>query len=98
MMIAYENTVLCRGCSGDGFTGDNESDFEVCEQCNGFGRMDKSKAPKTCDYCDEIVEEVKGSPFMEAAEMCRGCWDMTRETYVGSTGEDIGPFKQEEEK
>lgn len=48
-----------------------------------------------CDYCDEDVVRVRPTPFMAdaGAKMCEGCWDMTRDTYIGSIGEDIGIFK-----
>jgi hypothetical protein len=48
-----------------------------------------------CDYCDELVRELRTSPFLAdaGARMCQNCWNMTRETYIGSEGTDIGPFE-----
>lgn len=46
-----------------------------------------------CDYCGEMVEYTRPSPFMEVTNMCKGCWDVTREEYKGSDGVDIGPFE-----
>lgn len=47
-----------------------------------------------CDYCGEYVDKIHGTPFMAeaGAVMCRECWNMTREEYIGSEGTDIGLF------
>lgn len=48
-----------------------------------------------CDWCDEVVSELSGPhsmDFVPGKKMCRNCWEMDRETYKGSVGEDIGPF------
>lgn len=48
-----------------------------------------------CGWCGRIAKELS-SPhifdFAPAEKMCRGCWNVDRETYIGSFGEDIGEF------
>ncbi|TYS55776.1 hypothetical protein FZD47_25455 [Bacillus infantis] len=52
-----------------------------------------SELPTKCDYCEDIAK-VKSSPFMgdAGASMCKCCWDITREEYRASHGEEIGEF------
>jgi len=92
----FENYIECKPCSGGGFTG-NTGDLETdaCWYCNGLGMVLPEDAAKICDYCDEAVEELKGTPIIAdvSDQMCKQCWDITRETYLGSTGEDVGEFK-----
>jgi hypothetical protein len=54
-----------------------------------------------CDWCGEIKKELRGPHLLDfdpGKKMCRECWNMDRETYKGSLGEDIGPFDNKETK
>lgn len=52
-----------------------------------------TEMPPECDYCEDVAK-VKSTPFMAdaGASMCKRCWDMTKEEYLASNGEDIGDF------
>lgn len=49
-----------------------------------------------CDYCEDNTE-VRGTPFIAdiPAMMCKHCWDITKEEYLGSEGTYIGEFDSE---
>lgn len=51
---------------------------------------------EVCDYCGEDVEYIRPSPFMAdtGANMCKVCWDMTKEEYSASHGEYIENFEE----
>lgn len=52
------------------------------------------KQPPECDYCGELTDKVRPSPFMaDSASMCKHCWDMTKKEYAASHGEHIGEFE-----
>lgn len=48
-----------------------------------------------CDYCDELSNKVRPSPFMGdiGSSMCKDCWDMTKKEYAASHDEHIGNFE-----
>lgn len=47
-----------------------------------------------CDYCDELSNKVRPSPFMgDTGSMCKDCWDMTKKEYAASHDEHIGNFE-----
>lgn len=49
-----------------------------------------------CGWCGEVVAELSGPHMMDfvpGEKMCRVCWNHDRETYLDSTGQDIGEFK-----
>ncbi|ARD58224.1 hypothetical protein BRL64_05210 [Bacillus safensis] len=48
-----------------------------------------------CDYCDELSNKVRPSPFMGdiGSSMCKDCWDMTKKEYAASHDEHIGDFE-----
>ncbi|MFW5438887.1 hypothetical protein [Paenibacillus apiarius] len=52
-----------------------------------------------CAWCGEIRKELRSPHIYDRApnggKMCRYCWEMDRETYKGSYGDDIGPFDGE---
>lgn len=48
-----------------------------------------------CGWCGRVAKELSHPHMFDFApgqKMCRGCWDVDRETYLGSMGEDIGEF------
>lgn len=48
-----------------------------------------------CGWCGRVAKELSYPHMMDFApgqKMCRGCWSVDRETYLGSMGEDIGEF------
>jgi hypothetical protein len=47
-----------------------------------------------CNYCDDHVEKTRPTPFLAdiGANMCKGCWDMTKKEYADSNGEYIPEF------
>lgn len=48
-----------------------------------------------CDWCDGVASELSGPHLLDFApgkKMCKNCWELDRKTYLGSVGEDIGPF------
>jgi hypothetical protein len=47
-----------------------------------------------CAYCDEFTDKLRPSPFMAdtGADMCKYCWDSTKEEYATSNGEYIPNF------
>ncbi|MFW5438853.1 hypothetical protein [Paenibacillus apiarius] len=52
-----------------------------------------------CAWCGEIRKELRSPHIYDRApnggKMCRYCWEMDRETYKGSYGDDIGPYDGE---
>ncbi|MED3779381.1 hypothetical protein P4560_02290 [Heyndrickxia sporothermodurans] len=48
-----------------------------------------------CDYCETPAQKLRPTPFMSdvPACMCKHCWDMTKEEYAASHGEEIGDFE-----
>lgn len=48
-----------------------------------------------CDYCDELSNKVRPSPFMGdiGSSMCKECWDATRQEYAASHDEHIPQFE-----
>lgn len=51
----------------------------------------------SCDWCDEIREKLRPPHMFDAApgkKMCKHCWNHDRAVYLGSYGEDIGPFDE----
>ncbi|MCY9671749.1 hypothetical protein M5W63_04360 [Bacillus pumilus] len=47
-----------------------------------------------CDYCDELSNKVRPSPFMgDTGSMCKDCWDMTKREYAASHDEHIPQFE-----
>lgn len=91
--------IMCKSCHGGGFTGNsgNEED-DACKYCLGLGSLTKEQSYKIkrCNYCDEIVDQVKASPIFAGididAEMCKDCWNVTRDDIRGTYGRDIGVF------
>lgn len=52
-----------------------------------------------CGWCDNVSKELRDPHLFDFApgkKMCRNCWDHDREMYLGSYGEDIGPFDKEQ--
>lgn len=49
-----------------------------------------------CGWCDNVVSELRECHQFDSNEdgekMCHDCWNHDREMYLGSYGEDIGPF------
>lgn len=48
-----------------------------------------------CTYCDEFTDKLRPSPFMAdtGADMCKYCWDSTKEEYANSNGDYIPSFE-----
>lgn len=71
----------------------SDFDFDL-KQMDYFHK--KCEHKEKCDYCDEYVERLRSTPYMNDAVigsmMCEGCWDMTRSQFIGSEGFDIGNF------
>lgn len=69
----------------DDFYVDQEGEF-WCKGCIG-------KNP--CSYCDEYVDKLRPSPFMSdiGQQMCKECWNFTKEEYANSNEEYIGEFE-----
>lgn len=69
-----------------------------CKACLGGGFTgDSGNAEKdVCEYCEDIVSELRLSPFMAdlSRMMCGECWEMTRKECLASNGEDIGKFSK----
>lgn len=100
---AFDLGPTCKHCQGGGFPGESgDIEKDVCPYCSGKGYIDLSageKQPIICSYCEDTVEHTRASPFMGdgAASMCQPCWEDTRGNYLGSTGEDIGPYEKTDE-
>ncbi|WHY76245.1 hypothetical protein QNH20_19260 [Neobacillus sp. WH10] len=63
---------------------------------NWMGRLEFEgvKQPPECDYCGELTDKVRPSPFMgDSASMCKHCWDITKEEYAASHDEHIPVFE-----
>ncbi|MED4377958.1 hypothetical protein P9274_20080 [Schinkia azotoformans] len=73
--------------------------FIIIELSEGHVKkiMDEYENGGECGWCGEVKKELR-SPhlldFVQGEKMCRDCWEMDRETYKGSLGEDIGPFDE----
>lgn len=53
-----------------------------------------------CGWCGEIAKKLRPSHMFDFApgkKMCRGCWNHDRGVYLGSYGEDIGPFDENDD-
>lgn len=92
--MSYNDKENCFKCGGESDVWDLDYDMEhfefVHKSC-----VDKVK----CDYCDEYVEKVSNSPYLADAmhghKICSECWEVTRQSEKGSTGQDIGVFDGE---
>lgn len=50
-----------------------------------------------CGWCGEIARKLRHPHMFDFApgeKMCKVCWDHDRGVYLGSYGEDIGPFDE----
>lgn len=73
---------------------------ECANEWRGFKKWSDRQTPKmfpqeTCDYCSENVDYTRPTPFMAdtGANMCKVCWDYTKEEYAASNGEYITAFE-----
>ncbi|MGO4496403.1 dUTP diphosphatase [Paenibacillus sp. 2RAB27] len=74
---------------------------ECANEWRGFKYWSSRKSPKMlpqeeCNYCEEQVDFTRPSPFMADynANMCKQCWDMTKNEYAASNGEYIPAFEE----
>ncbi|UED78099.1 hypothetical protein [Brevibacillus sp. DP1.3A] len=53
-----------------------------------------------CGWCGEIAKNLRPSHMFDFApgkKMCKNCWNHDRGVYLGSYGEDIGPFDEKDD-
>ncbi|GKS14759.1 hypothetical protein YDYSY3_57590 [Paenibacillus chitinolyticus] len=72
---------------------------ELANEWRGFKHWSTRQTPtvemELCDYCREAADYTRPTPFMAdvGAQMCKGCWDMTKTEYAASDEEYIGDFE-----
>lgn len=53
-----------------------------------------------CGWCGEIARKLRHPHMFDFApgqKMCKNCWNHDRGVYLGSYGEDIGPFDENDD-
>lgn len=53
-----------------------------------------------CDWCGELAKKLRGPhlyDFAPGKKMCKRCWNHDRDVYLGSYGDDIGPFDESDD-
>lgn len=53
-----------------------------------------------CGWCGEVSGKLRHPhlyDFAPGEKMCKGCWNHDRSVYLGSYGDDIGPFDEHDD-
>lgn len=70
----------------------NDEDYEkIMAEFNSLGE---------CDWCGDMTTQLRDPHLFDFApgkRMCKNCWNHDRGVYLGSYGDDIGPFDEHDD-